>query len=96
MPPRHEKKSASSKHEAKRGRGASPLASLPQRGPNEKELLAHEIRTLVKSRKLTAAQAAHAVGEPATRMSLLLSDKLFSFTTRQLIKIRDRLAPSDD
>jgi hypothetical protein len=92
MQQRHRKGSLSAKHEAKRGRGANPMAALPLRGPNEKELLAHDIRALVKIRKLTAAQAAHLAGEPATRMSLLLSDKLFSFTMRQLVKMRDRLS----
>lgn len=82
----------SSKKEAKRGRGASPMASLPQRDANAKELLAESIQASVKRRGLSPAAAARLAGEPATRMLLLLSGKLFSFTERQLAKIRDRVA----
>jgi hypothetical protein len=88
----HQKGSLSAKHEAKRGRGASPMASLPERGPNEKELLAESIQATIKQRGLSPASAARLAGEPPTRMLLLLSGKLFSFTTRQLMKIRDRVA----
>lgn len=88
----HQKGSLSAKHEAKRGRGASPMASLPERGPNEKELIADEIRAHVKRRGLAPADAARAAGEPPARMMLLNGGKLYSFTARQLAKIRDRLA----
>ena len=88
----HQKGSLSAKHEAKRGRGASPMASLPERGPNEKELLAEDIRAHVKRRGLTQAQAAKAAGELPARMLLLSGGKFYSFTVRQLTKIRDRLA----
>lgn len=90
-----QKGSLSAKHEAKRGRGASPMASLPQRGANEKELLADAIRAHVKARGLSAAEAARAAGEPPARMLLLMGGKLYSFTERQLRKIRDRLADPD-
>jgi hypothetical protein len=88
----HQKGSLSAKHEAKRGRGASPMATLPERGPNEKETLAEEIRAHVKRRGLTQAQAARHVAEPPARMLLLSAGKLYSFTVRQLTRIRDRLA----
>jgi len=88
----HQKGSLSAKHEAKRGRGASPMASLPERGPNEKETVAEEIRSLVKRGGLTQAQAAKKAGELPARMLLLSGGKLYSFTLRQLAKIRDRLA----
>lgn len=88
----HQKGSLSAKHEAKRGRGASPMASLPERAPNEKELLADEIRAHVRRRGLSAAEAARHAGEPSARMLLLTGGKLYSFTVRQLTRIRDRLA----
>ncbi|MDB4880721.1 MAG: hypothetical protein JWL60_2167 [Gemmatimonadetes bacterium] len=88
----HQKGSLSAKHEAKRGRGASPMATLPERGPNEKETLAEEIRAHVKRRGLTQAQAARHVAELPARMLLLSAGKLYSFTVRQLTRIRDRLA----
>ena len=91
----HQKGSLSAKGEAKRGRGASPMAALPQRGPNEKEGLAESIALLVKQRGLSPADAARAAGEPPARMMLLLGGKLYSFTTRQLGKIRDRLAADE-
>jgi hypothetical protein len=88
----HQKGSLSAKHEAKRGRGASPMATLPERGPNEKELLAEQIRGHIKRRALTPAAAAKLAGELPARMMLLTGGKLFSFTARQLTRIRDRLA----
>ena len=97
MAQRHQKGSLSAKHEAKRGRGASPMASLPERDPNEKELLADSIRAIIKRRGFSPAEAARAAGEPPARMLLLAGGKLYSFTTRQLRKIRDRLSeePAD-
>ena len=68
------------------------MAALPERGPNEKETLAEEIRAHIKRRALTSAQAARAAGESPARMLLLAGDKLYSFTSRQLGRIRDRLA----
>jgi hypothetical protein len=88
----HQKGSLSAKHEAKRGRGASPMASLPQRGPNEKETLAEEVRVHVKRRGLSPAEAARLAGETPAKISLLLGGKLYSFSARQLTRIRDRLA----
>lgn len=88
----HQKGSLSAKHEAKRGRGASPMASLPERGPNEKETLADEIRLHIRRRGLSPAQAARHAGELPARMLLLAGGKLYSFTARQLTAIRDRLA----
>lgn len=88
----HQKGSLSAKGEAKRGRGASPMASLPERAPNEKELLAEQVRAHVKRRGLSPAEAAREAGEPPARMMLLTGGKLYSFTARQLTKIRDRLA----
>jgi len=88
----HQKGSLSAKHEAKRGRGASPMASLPERGPNEKEVMADEIRAHIKRRGLSQAQAAKQAAELPARMLLLSGGKLYSFTLRQLTKIRDRLA----
>jgi hypothetical protein len=88
----HQKGSLSAKHEAKRGRGASPMATLPQRGPNVRETLANEIGLLVKRRALSPAEAARLAGETPQRISLLLSGKLYSFTTPQLTRIRGRLA----
>lgn len=88
----HQKGSLSAKHEAKRGRGASPMATLPERGPNEKEQLADEIRAHIRRRGLTSADAARHAGERPARMLLLSGGKLYSFTARQLVKIRDRLA----
>ena len=88
----HQKGSLSAKHEAKRGRGASPMASLPERAPNEKELLAESIRAHIKRRGLSPAESARAAGELPARMLLLAGGKLYSFTARQLTKIRDRLA----
>lgn len=67
------------------------MASLPSRGANEKETLADEIRTIVRRRALSPGAAARLVDLPATRMSLLLNERLFSFTVRQLEKIRDAL-----
>jgi predicted XRE-type DNA-binding protein len=67
------------------------MAGLPQRGPNERETLANEIRALVKERALSPTAAARVAGETPQRVSLLLSGKLYSFTERQLTKIRDRL-----
>jgi hypothetical protein len=88
----HQKGSLSAKHESKRGRGASPLAGLPERAPNEKELLAEQVRAHLKRRGLSPAAAAKAAGEPPARMMLLTGGKLYGFTVRQLTKIRDRLA----
>ena len=88
----HQKGSLSAKHEAKRGRGASPMAGLPERGPNARETLADEIYAVVKRRAFSPADAARAAGETPIRMSLLLTGKLYSFTERQLTRIRDRLA----
>jgi hypothetical protein len=88
----HQKGSLSAKHEAKRGRGASPMATLPERGPNEKELLADQIRAHIRRRGLSPAEAARHASELPARMMLLTGGKLFSFTIRQLTKIRDRLA----
>lgn len=88
----HQKGSLSAKHEAKRGRGASPMASLPERGPNEKEVLAEEIRAHIRRRGLTQAQAAKIAAEQPARMLLLSGGKFYSFTVRQLARIRDRLA----
>jgi hypothetical protein len=88
----HQKGSLSAKHEAKRGRGASPMATLPERGPNEKEILAEEIRAHIRRRALSPAEAARQAGEPPARLMLLTGGKLYSFTARQLTKIRDRLA----
>lgn len=91
MAQRHQKGSLSSKHEAKRGRGASPMASLPERGPNERETLAASINTIVRQRGLTVPEAAKIAGEPVQRMSLLLGGKLFSFTTQKLTRILAKL-----
>lgn len=88
----HQKGSLSAKGEAKRGRGASPMASLPERAPNEKELLAEQVRAHVRRRGLSPADAAREAGELPARMMLLTGGKLYSFTARQLTKIRDRLA----
>lgn len=91
MAQRHQKGSLSAKGEAKRGRGASKMAGLPERGPNERETLAASIATIVRQRGLSVAEAAKIAGEPAQRMSLLLTGKLFSFTTNRLGKIRGKL-----
>lgn len=88
----HQKGSLSAKGEAKRGRGASPMASLPERAPNEKEVLAEQVRAHVRRRGLSPAEAARQAGESPARMMLLTGGKLYSFTVRQLTKIRDRLA----
>jgi hypothetical protein len=88
----HQKGSLSAKGEAKRGRGASPQASLPQHDPSEKELLAESIRGHVRRRGLSPVEAARAAGELPARMMLLVGDKLYGFTVRQLTRIRDRLA----
>lgn len=88
----HQKGSLSAKGEAKRGRGASPMASLPERAPNEKELLAEQVRAHIKRRGLSPAEAARHAGELPARMMLLTGGKLYGFTVRQLTKIRDRLA----
>ena len=91
MAQRHQKGSLSAKHEAKRGRGANPAASLPSRRTNEKETLADEICSHVRRRELSPAEAARLAGEPPARMSLVLSGKLYLFTARRLATIRDRL-----
>ena len=91
----HQKGSLSAKHEAKRGRGASPMAALPERAPNEKELIANEVRAHVRRRGLTPAEAARAAGETPARMMLLASGKLYGFSARQLEKIRDRVAAEE-
>ncbi len=88
----HQKGSLSAKHEAKRGRGASPMATMPERGPNEKELLAESIRAHVRRRTLSPAAAARLAGETPARMMLLTAGKLYSFTSRQLTRIRDKVA----
>jgi predicted XRE-type DNA-binding protein len=67
------------------------MAALPQRGPNARETLANEIRLLVKQRAVSPTEAAKRTGETPQRISLLLSGKLYSFTTHQLTRIRDRL-----
>lgn len=89
-----QKGSLSAKHEAKRGRGASPMATLPQRGANGKELLAEGIRETLRHRGLTPADAARLAGESPARMMLLAGNKLYSFTERQLERIRDRVNAS--
>ena len=91
MAQRHQKGSLSAKGEAKRGRGASKMAGLPERGPNERELLAESIRAAVKSQELTVSAAAKLCGETPQRMSLLLGGKLFSFTTQKLTRILAKL-----
>ena len=88
----HQKGSLSAKHEAKRGRGASPLAGLPERAANDREMLAEAIRALVKSRKLTVVQTAALAKLPPQRVSLLLAGKLYSFTDQELARIRKRIA----
>ncbi|MBA3671214.1 MAG: hypothetical protein H0W68_04210 [Gemmatimonadaceae bacterium] len=87
----HQKGSLSAKHEAKRGRGASPMASLPQRGPNEREALAEQIAAVVKRKALTPAAASRVAGETPQRFLLLLGGKLYGFTTQQLTRVLDRL-----
>ena len=88
----HQKGSLSAKHEAKRGRGASPLAGLPERAPNGRETLAEEIRALVKSRKLTVVQTATLTKLPPQRVALLLAGKLYSFTDHELARTYKRIA----
>ena len=88
----HQKGSLSAKHEAKRGRGASPLAGLPERAANERETIAEEIRALVKSRNLTVVQTAALAKLPPQRVALLLAGKLYSFTDHELLRLRKKIA----
>jgi len=95
MAQRHQKGSLSAKHEAKRGRGASPMAALPERAPNEKELLAESIRAHIRRRGLSPADSARAAGEPPARMMLLAGGKLYSFTTARVGPHSFDLSPDD-
>ena len=86
----HQKGKLSTPFEAKQLRSATP-SSANRRASTPKEEIAHRIRAIVKQRKLSRGETAQLVGEPATRIALLLDGKLTSFTANRLAAICARL-----